>query len=198
MVVMRWVLVVLLVGRVAYAQPGASEPIPPPPSPPAPALLSESAALWLSLGGTLGSYTLYAVAGNMRSSQLREPLMLTGALGIAFAPSFGHWYAGKFLTRGLGIRAASIGVGVVAVIVAVSCDGFSLADGSTGDCGPRVDLGLGLLFAAAGMWLYGMVDDIVTAPRRVARINQARLDATYALVPTASDEHVGFALVGRF
>jgi len=55
-----------------------------------------------------------------------------------------------------------------------------------------------LILVAAGGWVYGTFDDILTAPRRVARINEARLDATYALVPTASDDHLGLALVGRF
>src|SRR5688500_14459968 len=109
MMVMRSVLVLVVFAGVANAQPGANESIPPPVQRAAPELLSENTALLLSLGGTLTSYTMWGLAQGVTSYRLAGTLVLTGALGTLVAPSFGHWYAGKIFTRGLGLRLGAIG-----------------------------------------------------------------------------------------
>lgn len=198
---MRVVLVLVLLVRVVSAQPGMTEPIPvgadePIPTAPVhrpePALLSESTALWLSLGSTLGSYTMWGLVQGIEDRELGSSLALLGGVGTFLAPSFGHWYAGKFFTRGLGYRTVAIGTAFVGLVMLVSCIG----EGSS--CDTRGGIGAGIMLGSAGLWVYGTIDDIVQAPRRVARINEARLSSTYALVPTASGDRVGFALVGRF
>lgn len=197
-----------LAGR-ASAQPGITEPVPvpapapvpaygppyasPPPEPrPAPqGQLSEGTALALSLGGTIGSYGLIYVGIRLADDSDSANLLVTaGSLSAFFAPSFGHWYAGKFATRGLGLRAGGAVVAVIGASVALSqCPLFSEepCDGTEG-----------VLIALAGMGMYiaGVVDDIATAPRRVRERN-ARA-SSIAVAPMVTGRSAGLAIGGRF
>ena len=102
---------------------------------------SETIALALSLGGTLASYGLfwYAIENEdvADDDESYQAIAMTASLGTFFAPSFGHWYTGKFATRGLGLRAAGAGTALIAMTWAFSeCPLFG------GECeesaGPKV------------------------------------------------------------
>lgn len=208
-------LVLVIVARTASAQPGATEPIPPGAMEPPPVYAqqppqqqrpqkSESTALWLSLGGTLGSYALLFTPalfansnGNNGARELAGSLASVGLVGTVIAPTFGHWYGGKGFTRGFGLRLGSIGVALLGAVVALS--GCSLSFGhddyeEDDNCGEGAAIGVALLIGAGGMWVGGTVDDIVQAPRRVRRNNAAQ----YALTPLISGDQAGLALVGAF
>jgi hypothetical protein len=75
-----------------------------------------------------------------------------------FAPSFGHWYAGDSFSRGFRTRLIGAGVMVAAAIPALSCDE---------DCNPAGPLAVAF-YAGVGHYLYGTLDDIITAPARRA------------------------------
>jgi len=192
-------IVLALAGR-AFAQPGMMEPAPVPaaaPSPePRPARtgerLSEEMALALSVAGTVGSWGLLLGAGYIAqdSEEAAELLATTGALGVMFGPGFGHWYAGKFATRGLGLRAAGLASAVLGVGVALAeCPLFSEEE-----CDPSV--GTTLLIVGAGLFIGGTIDDIVTAPSRARRRNQ-RFESV-GIAPVLTSRSAGFALGGRF
>jgi hypothetical protein len=208
-------LVLVLVAGTARAQPGNTppsdpeEPPPPPPgyqapSPASPQLLppdrSESTALWLSLGGTIGSYVLLFGAGAVAAggnSQLVGSAATVGLVGTLVAPTFGHWYGGKGFTRGFAVRIGAVGLGVTALVVAFSgCSiGFGHDDQEEDpNCGQGEAAGALLGLAALGMWVGGTVDDIIQAPKRVRRRNAAR----FAVTPLMRDDRVGLALVGAF
>lgn len=54
------------------------------------------------------------------------------------------------------------------------------------------------LMAVGGLaYLASTVDDIVTAPRRAARLN-ARARRTVAIAPSVSTRHAGLTVVGTF
>jgi hypothetical protein len=196
-------LLLALAGR-ASAQPGLSPPAPAlDPEPPPPAQvpagepLSENIALGLSLGGTIASWGLVigAVYAGRDNQGVSSTMATAGSLGIVFAPSFGHWYADKYLTRGLGLRVAG---GLVVLAGAVVALAESPLFSESEDSGGSDDPVAGPLIALAGVGLFvaGTVDDIITAPRRVRRLNRER--AGFALAPIVTQHGAGLALGGRF
>jgi hypothetical protein len=191
----RAAIVVLLLGT-AQAQPGAVVPAPPGAtepivSRPEPALLSEGAALGLSLGGTFVAYTMFGISANLDDESVRTPLLVTSSLATLLAPSAGHWYAGTIVTRGFGLRVGGLAAGYVGLGLLLGCVGHH-----DDECRSNETLAVGLLILGAGLWATGTIDDIVQAPKRVARINAQR--RAYAVVPIASADSVGVAVIGRF
>jgi hypothetical protein len=192
-------LLLALAGRAA-AQPGMTEPAldsaPPPPAAQAPAgeQLSESTALALSLGGTIGSWGLLLGSPFVPGG---EGLMVTaGGLGIFFAPSFGNWYAGQGFTRGLGLRLGGGAIVIAGAIVALMEDPISFGhDDGPEDEEPAV-YGPAIAIAGLGLLAWGTVDDIVRAPGAARRKNRER--AGLALTPLVTPKAAGFVLGGRF
>lgn len=184
---------VLVTAGTAAAQPGLTPPVSPPPQaaqplPPAPPAqpqgeVSEGAALALSLGGTAAAWTLLLTASGNHGS---GDLVLLGLAGVMVAPSFGHWYAHSFATRGLGLRLAGLGSFTVALALAVQCE--DECNNGTAIQG-AVLLSLGLLIA-------GTIDDIVTAPGEARRYNQRFQNVS--LVPMVRRDTGGLMLTGRF
>jgi hypothetical protein len=152
---------------------------------------SETAALALSLGGTALSYGLMIAAADREDGD-GETLGTIGVIGAVFAPSFGHWYAGKVLTRGLGLRAAGLSVALIAAVWAFSeCPIFS----SEEDCNQTAAPGI-LALGGVGLFVGGTIDDIVTAPRRVRDHNRAI--ESFAVVPMIRHGGGTVSLSGRF
>ena len=197
-------MLVLALAGTAAAQPGVTPPIsappqpglpppsplpPPPPAQPQGEELSETTALLLSLGGTAASWTLVGVAVAMDNNGNRTAANI-GALGLVgtfFAPSFGHWYARSFLSRGLGLRAAGVSTELLAFMVLV-------VEGVTGQDNSR--LAEGIAIAGAALYVAGTIDDIVTAPGSARRYNQRFQYLTVA--PMIRPDAGGVMLTGRF
>jgi hypothetical protein len=167
-----------------FGPPSQYEAPPPAPPQPQPALggqLSESTAVSLSLGGTLVSY-LVIVGGAASGS---GEVAVAGVLGTLLAPSFGHWYRGAALTRGLGLRALG-GVGLfLGVVSALGCE--------DGDCSSSGEY---LAIGGAVLYLGGTLDDIVTASTEVRKHNQRA--EVLGLAPIVTKHAAGLALGGRF
>jgi hypothetical protein len=198
-------ILVTLVALVGLARVSAAQPSMTPPSqmapmtPMAPAQpsepLSENVALGLSLGGTVASYGLLFGAGIEGYSATAE---LLGLGGVLLAPSFGHWYAGKFFTRGLALRAAGLGTLVLGAIASLDACPLSFSHDTADDPCEDSSLGTGLLIAGLGIFAWGTLDDIVTAPRRVRAKNAASREAQLTVMPTLRHDGGGFAVAGRF
>jgi hypothetical protein len=191
--------IVLALAGPAFAQPGMTEPAPAPAPMPPPAPtggeLSESAALGLSIGGTVGSWALLIGAAHYSKDGEGAGVLGTfGAIGVMVGPSFGHWYAGKYVTRGLGLRALGIATVVAGAMFVVSqCPLFAESENGDGcdDTG-----GAMIALVGAGLFVAGTIDDIATAPGRVRKHN-ARLSGL-AVAPVLTQHSAGFALGGRF
>lgn len=212
----------------AAAQPGATPPsggppapggpygqplYAPPPPPPAPVaqgeLKSEGTALALSLGGTVLAWGL-AVGLPLLETQPVDfeegssnrgainALSTIGAIGTLVAPSFGHWYAGKYFTRGMGMRVGALGLVMVGAVVALAeCPlTFGHDDVEDDDCDDSFGAATFILLGGAALFVAGTVDDIRTAPRRVRRHNEAI--SSIALAPIVTHQSAGLALGGRF
>ena len=168
---------------------------------PAPEELSQTTATWLSAGGTVAAYSLVALSSSVNSGRDTSPSLGVVALAATFvAPSLGHWYAGTYLTRGLGLRVGAAGVAFLGAAVAISCSGLGHDDDQPdGDCTTSNAVGIGLLVVGGGMFIGGTIDDIVQAPRRVDRINAERRGIQlHGLMPMADRDRVGLALTGGF
>jgi hypothetical protein len=188
------VLIVLCItAGTAAAQPSLTAPSAPPP--PFEVSrgdeLSPGTALALSLGGTLASYGLI-IASMDRYGDEYEAMALVGGIGTFVAPSFGHWYEGTILTRGLGFRALGAGTFVTAAMVALSeCPLFSEQECNESPAAPI------LAIAGAAMWVGGTVDDIIQAPRRARRHNARLRGVTLAPMATRGGGG-GLVVAGSF
>jgi hypothetical protein len=194
--------IVLALPAVAGAQPGAAPLAPPGMAPPPPSLApptyaealerdgdekSEAVALGLSIAGTAAGYAMmYAV---IEDDAHNEGLTLATSAVLWLGPSAGHWYGGKVLTRGLGIRTAGAGLAFIGAMMEFS-ECFLETDCEEPEAA-KLLVGLG----AIG-WVWGTLDDIVTAPGRVRRYNDAH--RRVAVVPTLTRDSAGLALAGEF
>jgi hypothetical protein len=169
-------------------------PVPPTSAPPTPEQpqaplsldepRSENLALTLSLGGTLVSWGLLIAAGPPTDNSAIA-LLTAGGVGVALAPSFGHWYAGKYFPRGMWFRLAGPLVLTAGVALAVS----------NYDSGSGVTLGVLTSLTGVGLFLYGTIDDIVTARSRVRQWNRGH---GFAIAPVVTSNAAGLTLGGRF
>lgn len=171
----------------ARAQPGTVQPVPasePSRTYPTAAPVSEQTAFGLSFGGTVVSWGLLIAGSSMES----EGLATVGAIGTMFAPSFGHWYARKPLTRGFGLRAIGVGLATIAFSLVID-DIFSEDTDDEGTASM-------LLLLGAGAYVVGTVDDIATASSS-ARAYNTRIE-NLTVVPTLNAHGGGLAIGGRF
>jgi hypothetical protein len=190
----------LALASAAAAQPGMTSqdpaPAPEPPPPPTGEPLREDIALTIATGSTFASWALmvgpfYLADDNGNFGELGLASFLVGSLGTLIAPSFGHWYAGTYLTRGMGLRVAGAASVVAAFAVAVE-EGLLSSEPHAAD---RTSIPPALAIIGATLLLAGTVDDLITTPRRVRQRNRAR---GFAIAPLVSDRSAGLALGGRF
>lgn len=176
--------------QTAVAQPAMTQPA----AAPVEDDVSPQVALALSLGGTVASYGAIGIAMGTRAGELGS----LGMVGALIAPSFGHWYSGKYLTRGGVLRVAGL-VTFVAGVLADS-EGCSLFYGGHGDpepadCGDdfRTTKGTVIILAGIAMFAGGTIDDIVTAPGRARRRNDS-----LRVQPIVRADGGGVAIAGAF
>jgi len=186
------VIVLVAVARVASADPPGMTPIgtPLPAAPPPPAADDKdpNVALGLSLGGTALSIGMFVVGAKTNSDQL----VVAGLLSSAITPSIGEWYAGEYLTWGMGIRAAGASMAIVGFAEAFCFDDCQGKNQSPGEA----------LFAIGAIgYGAGMIYDIVHAPAAAKKHNdrqRAKLMVTPAAYPTSTGPVPGVMVGGSF
>jgi hypothetical protein len=191
----------LLLGLAGHAaaQPSAFPAAPASEQPPVRATpgepRSEKLALAISLGGTVASWGLVLGADHMTSGSQSSRIMFTfGAAGAILAPSVGHWYAGGAITRGLGLRAGGLLVGLAGVGMVIT-DELHFPDESWHESW-MTPVGKALAVVGVVAFAAGTIDDIVTAPGRARRQNRER--AGFAIAPIVTQRSAGLALGGQF
>lgn len=78
-----------------------------------------------SSASVAGAVTLAGFVTAPEGEAFNEPVLYTGVGLLAIAPSFGEFYAGQYLTLGMGIRAAATGLAIYTLNTqtkAVICD----------------------------------------------------------------------------
>ena len=163
----------------------APAPTPTPAPQPSGSRLSEGTALVLSLGGTAVSWGL-----------LFGGAELPGLVGAVLAPSFGNWYAGRYLTRGLGLRVGGMAMFVAGAVVALGGSGGYGHDNTSSDDSDE-SAGVAILIGGLALFAIGTVDDIISAPANARKTNRER-GYTLGLAPVVTQHSAGFALGGRF
>jgi hypothetical protein len=151
---------------------------------------SEDTAMALSLGGTVVSWSI--LLGSRRIARGHDDAFVatvaTGLAGALIAPSFGHWYAGRGLTKGL--QARLVGTAMLAGAAALALQCIVNDEESSGPCH---ETGMIVLGVAGGIGvLYGTVHDLATARHSARHYNELRL------VPVVHSTGGGLSLSGRF
>ena len=181
------VSLILAMAGTAHAQPSttAPQPLSPQPAQPSPDDdLSENTAVLLSLSGTFASWMLVGVAAGTGSTTLGT----VGALGTLVGPSFGHWYARKPVTRGLGIRLAGAGLTALGIKALLTlCED---------ECNATLPAAIAL--AGVGLYVVGTFDDFATASRDVRRYNQELHNISIVPMVRRDNNSLGLAITGRF
>ena len=185
-----FVAALFLVGLplTARAQPGITDPTPPPStSADQNGDRSPAVALGLSLGGTAVAYGALFAAAEADS----EALGWVAFGGMIVGPSLGHFYAGE-VGRGLGhsgIRLGAAGIFVAGAMVAFSDCFFTEEDECEGSAGPAIMIGGAVL--GVGSTIYSIVD----APRAARRANAAKHRVLITPAPVVGPERsTGFGL----
>jgi hypothetical protein len=144
----------------------------------------------LSLGGTIVGWSLVGAGAewydDYRHSTREElaPYAFWGGLAVTYlGPSFGHWYAGSILSRGMGARTA--GLASMIVGIAKTDDDCDLGEGSCDRAAAA------FFWTGLGLYAVGTIDDIIFAPRKARKHN-------LWMAPLATSRGGGFALGGQF
>lgn len=116
-----------------------------------------------------------------------------GAATLLVTPAFGSWYAGRYLTIGMGIRVAGVAAAIAGARIvdsAAGCEGNDIVRCDMPDVGPILLVGGGLVF------LIGVGYDMATAEDTADAFNARH--RRVSVVPAVSNDRVGIALGGTF
>jgi hypothetical protein len=149
---------------------------------------SEDTALNLSLAGTGVSVALTAAGFASNNGGLA----MAGLASSLVTPSLGEWYAGKPLTLGMGVRAASAVTFLYGVGEAFKCFDY---EGSDTSCHNDNNLAGALLLGGALGYAGGTIYDIATA-KSAAREYNAKHGLSMTLAPTALRTPSGQSTMG--
>ncbi len=186
-------VLVLATTATALAQP-ALTPLEVPASPAAPAPREPAGnkdpgvATLLSIAGTVVPTAIVVSAAGTENGSVG--LVLAGLLGMELGPSLGHWYAGDYLTPGLGMRAGGTALLVVGLGEALQC--IDVNDGSCRSGGEAP------LLIGAGLFVTGTIYDIATAGHAANTWNKEHLQLAPTMISSAGHATVGVGLGGSF
>jgi len=183
-------VVLLLLGSVAHAQPGETPLIvtAPPPAMKPVDQKDPSIAVLLSLGlPVVGALTMAAADS--------EETAWLGFGGLYLGPSVGRWYAGEFGAGTLALRTLG-GLSMVAgfgMVLGSECD----YEYDCSDSNRRGTIGGVMMLTGAGLWLGSTFADIYYAKTDTESWNKRH---SMAVGPTlvGSDRSPGVMLSGRF
>ncbi|HSD88896.1 MAG TPA: hypothetical protein VLB44_15315 [Kofleriaceae bacterium] len=138
-----------------------------------------------------GGVTLAGFVTAKEGEPFNQPVLYTGVGLLMVTPSLGEFYAGQYLTYGMGVRAAATALAIYALrtqVKAVRCDtvgaSYDLACKSfTENAYPL--LGVSAIAFVGGVWY-----DVLDAPDAADRYNRSH---GYVVTPTALPGPQGMA-----
>ncbi len=175
----RLVVVMVLVARTLTAQAGGRE---------------RTTALALSGIGTGVSSALIvsSVLFQTDTHEVNSPLLYSGLATSVFTPSLGEWYAGEWLTVGMGVRTAAA---LLAAYGIQQTDEVRCLSPGVQTCKEINGTGVAVLGLAAIAFVGGAAYDVLDADDAVDRYNSTH---TMILAPTLLPSGGGVELVGTF
>ncbi|HEX8106154.1 MAG TPA: hypothetical protein VF516_00435 [Kofleriaceae bacterium] len=193
-------IAILLASTAAHADSDTEGP-PGQAVPDTAAAKSEDTALGLSAVGPFASAGVLMLgvklgngpeAGTIRKG-VGGVLVFAGGAGILLGPSFGEFYAGKYLTGGMGLRLGGLGVMGLGAIAAALARGFDCRDL---DCpkNPNTSGADAVIVVGAVLYGAGWIYDVANARATVREYNRAHGSLRAMLVPTGN----GVAVAGTF
>lgn len=129
-----------------------------------------------------GAVTLGGFVFAQDSKPFNEPLLYTGLGLLLVGPSAGEFYAGQYLTIGMGVRAAATGLAVWTLRTQtkiVTCDDSTAINQ---ECTGFVENAAPLLGVAAIIFIGGVWYDVLDAPDAADRYNKKH---GFTATPTA-------------
>jgi hypothetical protein len=191
--------VLLAVAHPAFASPPSmTDPVVTPTPPPKESNVAprnpRTATALAVVGALLGPAMMMSATkleNNGQNEKAANALGLGGAFVMLVGPSWGHWYGGKALTGGLGLRALGMGMVMVGAVMMVSC----IFD--EGDCPEETAAGL-LFLGGSGSYVAGTVWDLATAAKQVRKWNAEHVSVTPMAMRTDRGAAAGLALSGSF
>ena len=149
--------------------------------------------------GVSGVLVLTSVFTGDSLGQPNMPLLYTGVVVSTLAPAAGEWYAGEWLTWGMGVRAIA---GATAIVITqTQTQTMPCQTGSQTQCTSLSGGGVALLGLAAIAYIGGIAYDVIDAGDAVDRYNRAHgftLDVTPMVVPTPTGTTPMLMLSGRW
>lgn len=141
--------------------------------------------------GVSGAVTMAGFLTRAEGDAFNQPLLFTGVGLLAVTPSLGEFYAGQYLTYGMGIRVLATGLAVYALETqtrAVRCD---VPGASTEpNCEVFTENAYPLLGIAAIAFIGGVWYDVLDAGDAADRYNAKH---GFAVAPTAMQGPQGLA-----
>jgi hypothetical protein len=156
---------------------------------------SVTGATGLAIGGSLlGPALITAALLNDENGtpfhNAEVPMLLTGSAFVLLGPSIGNWYAGKGLSKGLGMRL--LGAGATVLGAGMFVEGLFSNDSTA-----IVGLGVGL--AGLGTIAVGTLMDIVDAHHTATDYNRShRLTIAPMISRTPTGQQTGLSIGGAF
>ena len=133
------------------------------------------------------------------AKRFNEPVMYTGLGLLAITPSLGEFYAGQYLTWGMGIRAVAASLAVYTLQTQTHlavCD--TAHSSSDPPCEVFKEGAYPLLGLAAIGFIGGVWYDVLDSGDAVERYNRANGFSIAPVVPTTSGLAPGMSLSGTF
>ena len=152
-------------------------------------LKSSQIAIEWSVGGTLASLVLIGVGASSHNGGLAT----VGVVSSLVTPSLGEWYAGDYVTAGMGIRVASTLVAIVGFGSAL-CN--EIGDGCKSG---QQSTGAALMLVGGAGYVTGAIYDIATAGSAADSFNRKHaLKVAPTVLTPPSGPVYGLGIGGRF
>jgi hypothetical protein len=149
--------------------------------------------------GVSGAVVIAGFVTAPNAERINPPVMYTG-LGLLFVtPSLGEFYAGEYITLGMGVRALATGLAVYTLdsqTKLATCD--NAPNSSAPKCEVFTEHAYPLLGVAAIAFVGGVWYDVLDASDAVDRYNRARGLSVTPAVATPSGLAPGLSLAGSF
>lgn len=163
-------------------------------APPGPgAYKSESTALWLSAGITLGGLVV-SVPGSSSGREAKFAAGVTGMLAFAIGPTTGHIYAGNTWNTGLKWRLGSLALAIPSLLLLEGSIGNNDEPDNDVIAFPAYILFIGSALTYLGATTY----EIATAGRSVRRHNRKQAQSVLSVTPLVGRQQRGLGLVYSF